>query len=209
MADDWFRSPDWSAEAQEEFYARLGRARAHNRTQYTRIKGLALRDSGQLDAARGLWLGILEGEGGHDFERASTLEHLADSYVECDPPLAEGYYRRLLSEHPTLNGTTATAEIALAELLVDKGDGASMDEALALLNSFLHRNTAQFPSVLFRWNLALIRIAEATGDDETVQRAAGTALSLANQGPVFSDHEDVGVVRTDALTLRRLRKLST
>jgi len=194
VADDWFRSPDWSPEAQQDFELRLRRARAGNRTQYTRIKGIALRESGQIDAARDLWLRILESDLGHQFEKASTIEHMADSYVAEDPRIAERYYRQLLADHPTLNGTTATGEISLAELLIDKGDRASMEEALALLNSFLERGTSQFPNVLFRWHLALIRIAEATGEPETVQRAARTALDLASRGPVFPRHKDVGVV---------------
>jgi len=140
--------------------------------------------------------------------KASTIEHLADSYVEQDPTTAEQYYRRLLAEHPTLNGTTATAEISFAELLIDKGDPASMEEAHALLNSFLERGTSQFPSVLFRWHLALIRIAQATGEKETARRAARTALDLAGRGPVFSRHKTVGVVHADDHTLKRLRKLA-
>jgi hypothetical protein len=208
VADDWFRSPDWSPDAQSDFEARVGRARPDHRTQYTRIKGIALRESGQIDAARGLWLRILDRELGHEFERAATIEHLADSYVGQDSGTAEQYYRRLLTEHPTLNGTTATAEISLAELLIAKGDPSSLEEALALLNSFLVRGTSQFPSVLFRWNLALIRIAQATGEKETVQRAARTALDLAGRGPVFPRHKTIGVVTADVRTLRRLRKLA-
>jgi len=208
MPDDWFRSPDWSPEAQDDFEVRLRRAHADNRTQYTRIKGIALSESGRIDAARNLWLRILESDLGHESEKASTIEHIADSYVGQDSTTAELYYRRLLAEHPTLNGTTATAEISLAELLIDKGARASMEEALALLNSFVERGTAQFPSVLFRWHLALIRIAQATGEKETVQRAARTALDLASRGPVFPRHKDVGVVDADSKTLRRLRKLA-
>jgi len=208
VADDWFRSPDWSPAAQADFEARLRRAHAGNRSQYTRIKGIALRESGQIDAARDLWSRILDNELGHEFEQATTIELLADSYVGQDPTTAERYYRRLLTEHPTLNGTTATAEISLAELLIEKADSASMNEALALLNSFLERNTAQFPNVLFRWHLALIRIAQATGEKETVRRAAKTALDLAGRGPVFSRHKTVGVVHADAVTLKRLRKLA-
>lgn len=114
-----------------------------------------------------------------------------------------------LAEYPTLNATSHTVEISLAELLIDKGDRASMEEALALLNSFLERGTSQFPSVLFRWHLALIRIAQATDDEETVRRAARTALDLAGRGPVFPRHKTVGVVRPDKQTLKHLRKLAT
>lgn len=208
MTDDWFRSSDWSPTAQADFEARLKRSREWNRAQYIRIKGLALREAGMLQPARDLWERILDQDLGHDFEKASTLEHLGDSYRDTEPERATHYYRRLLSEHPTLNGTTATVEIALAELEMAKGRRADTDEALALLNSFLERGTSQFPNVLFRWHLVLVDIARATGEQETVQRAARTALDLAGRGPVFPRHKDVGVVHADAKTLRRLRRLA-
>lgn len=209
MAEDWFRSPDWSPEARADFEARLSRARPFNRAQYMRIKGLALAEAGEKRGARQLWERVLEStEELAIGQQASAFEHLGDSYAADDPAAAERYFRRLMTEHPTLNGTSHTVEISLAELLIDKGDRNSIEEALALLNSFLERGTSHFPNVLFRWHLALIRVAEATGDHETVQRAASTALDLAGRGPVFSRHKTVGVVRSDAKTLKRLRKLA-
>lgn len=209
MTDDWFRSPDWSSRAQEDFETRLARARPYNRAQYMRIKGLALSEAGERRGARELWERVLQStEELATTQQASALEHLGDSYVRDNAATAEDYYRRLLEEHPTLNGTSHTVEISLAELLIGKGDRASMEEALALLNSFLERGTSQFPSVLFRWHLALLSIAQATGEKETVQRAARTALDLASRGPVFPRHKDVGVVDADPKTLRRLRKLA-
>jgi tetratricopeptide (TPR) repeat protein len=209
VADDWFRLPDWSPEAQAHFEARLARARPYNRAQYMRIKGLALADAGEKRGARQLWERVLEStEELAASQHASALEHLGDSYARDDSAAAEEYFRRLLAEHPTLNGTSHTVEISLAELLIDKGDRASMEQALALLNSFLERGTSQFPSVVFRWHLALIRIAQATGEKETVRRAARTALNLAGRGPVFPRHKTVGVVQADAKTLRRLRRLA-
>lgn len=208
VPDDWFRSSDWSPEAQADFETRLKRSRDWNHAQYTRIKGLALREAGLLQAARGLWQRILDQDLGHESEKASTLEHLGDSYRDSDPQRAEQYYRRLLSEHPTLNGTTATVEISLAELEMAKGRRANTDEALRLLNSFLERGTSQFPNVLFRWHLVLIDVAQATKEKSTVQRAARTALDLAGRGPVFPRHKDIGIVHADAKTLRRLRKLA-
>lgn len=209
VADDWFRSPDWSPEAQADFEARLSRARPYNRAQYVRIKGLALSDAGEKRGARQLWERVLEStEELAASQQASALEHLGDSYAQDDSAVAEGYFRRLLAGHPTLNGTSHTVEISLAELLIDKGDRASLEEALALLNSFLERGTSQFPSVLFRWHLALIRIAQATGEAETARRASRTALDLAGRDPVFPRHKTVGVVRADKRTLRRLRKLA-
>lgn len=62
--------------------------------------------------------------------------------------------------------------------------------------------------MLFRWHLVLIDIAQATGEKDTVQRAASTALDLAARGPVFPRHKGVGVVHADRQTVRRLRKLA-
>jgi len=209
VADDWFRSPDWFPDGQSDFEARLMRARPYNRAQYMRIKGLALADAGEARGARQLWERVLEStEELAASQQASAMEHLGESYVQDVPAIAEDYFRRLLAEFPTLNGTSHTVEISLAELLIDKGDRASMEEALALLNSFLERGTSQFPSVHFRLHLALIRIAQATGDKETLQRAARTALDLAGRGPVFPRHKTVGVVHADKATLKRLRKLA-
>jgi len=187
---DWFRTPDWSPEAQEDFEARLRRARPHNRTQYTRIKGLALGESGQVEAARSLWLRILADESGHDFERATTLEHLGDSYREEDPAAAQSYYRRLLSDFPILNGTTHAVEVSLAELLSKKRSPAARPGALDLLNSFLERRAARSPNVLFKWHLVLIDLAAAEGERDRTARGqdgprtvrAGTGVSPAQGG---------------------------
>jgi hypothetical protein len=209
VAGDWFRSPDWSPDAQADFEARLMRARPYNRAQYLRIKGLALAEAGWAREARRLWERVLESTDElAASQQASAMEHLGESYEQDDPAIAEDYFRRLLVEYPTLNGTSHTVEISLAELLIDRGGRASIEEALALLNSFLERGTAQLPSVLFRWHLALIRIAQATGDEETLRRAARTALDLAGRAPVFARHQTVGVVHADTATVKRLRELA-
>jgi len=174
-----------------------------------RIKGLALAEAGQKQGARDLWGRVMQStEELAEGQQPSALEHLGDSYAHEDTAMAEHYYRRLLAEYPTLNGTSHTVEISLAEILIDRGDPTSLEEALVLLNSFFERGTSQFPSVLFRWHLALIRIAQATDDEQTVRRAARTALVLADRGPVFPRHKTVGVVHSDKRTLKRLRKLA-
>jgi len=205
---DWFRSREWSEESQQDFEARLARARAHNRPQYMRIKGLALAEAGKVEVARGLWRRVLEDGSGCDFERASALEHLGDSYASSDPKTAEAFYRQLLAEHPGMNGTTHTVEISLAELLLDRKDTASVDEAVVFLRAWAEKRDSPFPHTTFRWHLALIRAAELVGDVETVRKSARTALELAEMGPVFPRHGDVGVVRADRKTLKRLRMLA-
>lgn len=209
MADEWFRSPDWSEDAREEFEQRLRRARPYNRAQYLRIKGLALAEAGDLEAARKLWLRVINStEELAQFQQPGALEHLGDSYVTDDPALADHYYRRLLAEHPTRSGTTATQHIKLAELLLDRGSANDLDEAAELLIRWAHEADLPFPNAHFRWQLAAIRLAEASGDREAAREAAQRALDLAARGAVFPRHKTVGVVHADKGTLKNLRNLA-
>jgi hypothetical protein len=103
MEDEWFRSRGWGDANRADFEARLARSRGYNRAQYLRIKGLALRDAGEIDGARGLWVRVLGDDGKFSkMEGFAALEHLGDSYIEDDPMLAEHYYRRLLADNPGL-----------------------------------------------------------------------------------------------------------
>ena len=209
MAEEWFRSPDWDDTAQVDFEARLGRARPHNRQQYLRIKGLSLRAAGHLSGAVEMLERAANHPGGALFESVAAWETLGDMAVargECQK--AELLYRRILAVQTTLSGTTGSVEISLAEILLDRDEGHQIDEAAVLLTRWVERAGLKFNSELFRWQLALIRLAEASGDSETVKRAATDALTLAGRGPQLPGQPDVGLVRADRSTLRRLRKLS-
>lgn len=209
MAEEWFRSPAWDDAARADFETRLARARPANRQQYLRIKGVSLRAAGELQGAGQLLERAAEYPDGHLFMTVAAWETLADMAAERgDRSTAERLYRRILTEQPSLSGTTGTVEISLAEVLLDGGGTDRRDEALTLLNSWLERDQIKWASQLFRWHLDLIRIAEATGNTQTVRRTANTALSLTEQGPQLPNHPDIGLVKTDTATLKRLRKLA-
>jgi len=209
MADEWFRSTAWDDAARVDFEMRLARARPYNQQQYLRIKGISLRHARQMDGARELLERAADFPDGYLHETVSAWESLADMAVERgDRVAAEQLYRRILVEQPSLSGSTGSIEISLAELLLDGGRPQQRDEALELLNSWIERTGMKFDSQLFRWHLALIRIAEATADYETVKRAANIALTLAERGPRLARHPTVGLVEADKLTIKRLRKLA-
>ncbi|MGN7201411.1 tetratricopeptide repeat protein [Arthrobacter sp. SAFR-044] len=209
MENEWFRSPAWGEADRALFEARLARSRGYNRAQYLRIKGLALSDAGEIAGARDLWLRVLADDGEFSkMEGFTALEHLGDSYVEDKPLLAETYYRRLLADNPTLKSTTATQHIKLAELLIRRGEAQDLEEAAELLTQWPDVARLPFPSAHFRWNLAVIDLAEATGDRETAVEAARRALDLAYRGPVFPRHKTVGVVHAEHRDLERLKRVA-
>ncbi len=96
-------------------------------------------------------------------EGFAALEHLGDSYVDDDPVLAEDYCCRLLVDNPDLKSTTATQHIKLAELLIRRGDKQDLEEAEELLLQWSNVARVPFPNANFRWNLAVVALAEAIG----------------------------------------------
>ncbi|MBL7492773.1 hypothetical protein I6A60_15590 [Frankia sp. AgB1.9] len=209
MDRDWFRGAEWDDSAQAAFETRLARAREYSRPQYLRIKAVCLRRAGNAEAARALFERVADFPGGSLGEKASAWEELAELAVERgERELAERLYRRVQAEQPSSSGTTGTIEIALAELLLDKGFEEAADEAFALLSSWIDRAGLKFDNHLFRWHLNLIRYAQMVGNEETVRRAAATAVTLATRGPRLPRHPTVGLVHTDEATLERLRALA-
>jgi tetratricopeptide (TPR) repeat protein len=208
--EEWFRSSAWGEAARDDFEMRLARARPHNRQQYIRIKGLALRSAGHTEAARELLERAADYPPPDSYlhQTVAAWETLADMAVQRgDRSTAEQLYRRILAL-PNQSGSSGTVEIALAELLLDTSRPSDRDEASALLNAWMDRGGMKFDHVLFRWHLVLIRLAQAIDDRETVQRAARTALNLAERGPQLPHHPDVGLVKPEEATLKRLRKLA-
>jgi tetratricopeptide (TPR) repeat protein len=209
MEDEWLRSRGWSEADRADFEARLARSRRYNRAQYMRIKGLALSNAGEINGARALWLRVLAADGEFStMEGFAALEHLGDSYIEDDPTLAEYYYRRLLADNPSLKSAAATQHIKLAELLIQRGDDQDLKEAAQLLIQWPVVARIPFPNARFRWNLAVIDLAEATGDRKTAIEAARRALDLADRGPVFPRHKSVGVVHAEHRDLERLKRIA-
>lgn len=204
VANEWFRSPAWGPDDQEEFERRLARARATSRGQYLRIKGLALQAAGHIDGARSLWLRVLDAPG-YENQRWSALEHLADLAFDDDPALAEALYRQLLVEDPSLNATTPMAEVRLAELLTRKGTPQSLDEAGEFLNSWQAARYSPFPVNHFQWELARARWGEAIGRPDVVRESAEGAIALADRGSPFPRHPGVGVVHVDRDVMKWLK----
>lgn len=209
MADDWFRRPDWDEDARAEFERRLARSRSHSRAQYLRIKGIALNEAGQTDAARSLWTRVLEDQDElAGVQQPSALEHLGDSFASEDPLAAVAFYERSLEGVRLGRGTTCTQHIKMAELLLKDPTPSNVEKASEFLARWPEETQLPFPSAHFRWNLAVINLAQAVGDAERVREAARRALELAGRGPVFPRHKTVGVVQADRKTLNRLRRFA-
>ncbi|PKQ30572.1 MAG: hypothetical protein CVT62_13250 [Actinobacteria bacterium HGW-Actinobacteria-2] len=207
MDDDWYRSPGWSEADQEAFELRLARARAWNRPEYLRIKGLALAEAGLREAALGLWQRGLDNDATRS-EQPGLLELMAEALLRDDPARAEQLLRRLLAEHPDLNDTTQMAEVALAEILIGGGSEAGLCEAYRLLDSWQVKRGSPFPANVYRWAVAYTRLAEAVGDRDEASEAAEVALSSIDWSSPFENHPGLGLVHADPTELEWLERLA-
>lgn len=166
--DRWFRSADWDDATRADFEARLASARPHNRSQYRRIKAVALLDTGQPDkesAGYRLLSEALTDADTPDFERATALSLLG--FHDLDRGRLDDADRNLRSAIALLarggSGGTQLEEVALAEVLLARGGRSELEEARALLES-----RAKDPPLLlkdrFRLSVTAARVSLALGE---------------------------------------------
>lgn len=183
---EWFRSPDWSDDAQRDFESRLARARVGSRAQYLRIKAVALDDAGHSAGAQSLLQRIVSDHADAWTEVAFAHERLGDSCRnDGDLERAEAEYRQALAVSPSLSGTTGEVHVKLGEVLFQSGAGTTADIEQLLTEAKSH---ITFNSTAFRVNVLEARVAQTTGEVERRRRAATAALSLVGAGPQFDRH---------------------
>lgn len=211
MTEEWFRSRDWSAEAQEDFEARLRRARDYNRSQYLAIKAGALLAHGgkaETKGARRLLLRVIETYP-ESLSVVSAHEQLgALDSREGDQRGAEAHFREALSLSPERH-FWGDARLRLPELLVEDGSEEARREAEELLDA-LSPVALTFSNQRFRYAVARARLARASGHRTEAQRYAEDALREAERvEPDFPRHPTVGRVTADATVLREMNELAS
>lgn len=210
--DDWFRSARWGGAAEEEFRTRLARARPHSRYQYRRIKAIALLGSG--DETRGHVGEALLNENlaladlpGH--ERVLDLCLLAGHFQRSGRSReAEACLREALAiGGPDGSGTSGEEEIALAEILIERGGGEDLEEAGRLLN----RRASKMPLFVrsrYRLAVACARLYVALHQGGEAANWARAALELAETSDSgLTYHPDLGLVSADEAEVQWLRKV--
>ena len=209
MSEDWFRSSDWSAGAQEDFERRLSRARPDSRPQYLRIKAIALLEAGQLESADALLERVID-ESPDSTDARFGLElrgDIASRGGHLDR--AADYYRRAIGDEtalPNLSGTTGQVHVKLAETLFTLDAETYWPE----LTDHLHRAVEhlRFNADIFRWSVLNARVAQRVGDGVVARESALRALDAAKAGPQLSRHPTVGLVDAGPDTLAWLEELA-
>ncbi|PFG15734.1 hypothetical protein ATK74_0254 [Propionicimonas paludicola] len=202
VAEEWYRTADWSPAAQEDFERRLARARSWSRSQYLKIKALGLPPEHRADAQR-LWQRAIDCAE-FEIDRWHSIECLAASLKEEDPARAEALFRQLIHEDPDLNGTSGMAHIDLAELLLATPGESALAEARALLNAWWAEQRSPFPASRYRYFVCRLKLAIASGDHLAARDLAAQALEAAGAQSPFARHRNVGLAHAEADELQWL-----
>jgi len=205
MANEWFRSPDWSHEGRDEFERRLSRARPDGRAQYLYLKALALRKHGgeeQRRGARELNERVVNDPGAYKFEVYYALLELAQMAEEDGSrEEAVGHLRRAVASQPERFEET---ELMLAEILVASDDPECWREAAALVE----RAGSPAHSPGYRCAVVRARLAARAGDDLAAAANARTAIAEAVGDADFTSHSGIELSQSDSATLEELQELA-
>ena len=187
---EWFRASRWDAGTAERFEALLRRARASNRAQYIRIQASHLVESPDAvtrEIGRALLRRVIDDYPDDDFETKCAWEQLGDSLAtegrldDAENALRETL-RRIHASATGASGTSGTTELRLAEVLIYRGDTASIDQAgqlLAIVEPAV-RTQAFLRDVLYRYFLACARVAHAQHAAQAAAELACAALRVAD-----------------------------
>lgn len=119
---DWYRRKTWTQTDEEEFFAKLNRARKGSREQYLKIQAIELlstNNSQFLDIAETLLLKLINEYPDDQFNRSSALESLGEIYArKHDIDNALNYYKQAIDFENKFPNVLTNAYLKYSELVV-------------------------------------------------------------------------------------------
>jgi hypothetical protein len=212
VGDDWYRTPDWSVEAQDAFEEKLKRSRRHNRPQYLRIKALALLQTDEKEnrhAGRELLRRLVQ-DYPDSFDVSWAQEFLANAYREEGQAVeAEALYRAALRTYEINPNVKGYAHLGLAALILDTAQDSKYEEMEVLLDSLDPTSDLALRNAQFKWSVLRARLATRLGKQEDARQFASAGLRLAElDEPQFPRHPDVAQIQPEDAALDELRRLA-
>lgn len=175
---DWYRRSTWTAAQREEFFHRLARCRAHNRSLYLRIQAACLQ-AAQPDTALELLDHLLahypdrDMLAGAHLDRARCLEML-DRLLE-----ARLAYRAAIAAERDATGSRASAARGFGMFCVRRRLRSLYREAIAALDEFERTHPSHFASDQYQACAIRALVAQDEGQIAVARTMAAKALAAA------------------------------
>ena len=207
---DWYRRTTWTEKDEEEFFAKLRRARKEGRAQYLKLQALELvntRKRTLLKVAETLLKKILEEYPDDSFNRSSVLHTLGDiCKQEGDFKGAINYYRQAIDFEKTFPNVVTQAYLDYSELVIKTSTTNEYDFAENIL---LERSTRLvFPIEKYRTYSYLSIINNYKDNPQQAKHFADLADGGASEKTSgLQYHKELGTVTKRDSWIERLVKM--
>src|SRR5690349_17915695 len=119
---DWFRKKTWAQTDEEEFFAKLKRARKDGRAQYLKIQAIELvetKDKNLLKVAENLLTKMLSDYPDDNFNKSSALQTLGDIQKQFkNYELAMSFYKQAIEFEKIYPNVQTLAYLDYSELVI-------------------------------------------------------------------------------------------
>ena len=195
---DWYRRETWTKTDEQEFFAKLARARKDGRAQYLKIQAIELvetKDKTLLKVAETLLNKMLTEYPDDDFEKGSALHTLGDIYKLNDNyELAIDFYKQTLDFEIVYPNVITQAYLDYSELAIKTGKENLFDELEKLLLDRYSELT--FPIEKYKVNSILSIINANKGRQEQAEKYADIAEQFATaETSGLRYHKYLGIVK--------------
>ena len=204
---DWYRRKTWTKTDEEEFFAKLARARKDGRAQYLKIQAIELvetEDKTLLKVAETLLNKMLTEYPDNSFEKGSALHTLGDIYKLNDNyELAIDFYKQALDFETNYPNVITHAYLDYSELVIKTGKENLFGELEKLL---LDRySELRFPIEKYKVN-SILSIINANKDGrEQAEKYADIAEQFATaETSGLKYHKYLGIVKERDIWLDKL-----
>ncbi|NOT51099.1 MAG: hypothetical protein HOP10_07455 [Chitinophagaceae bacterium] len=214
-ADDWYRNKNWDDTIETEFEARLKRSRgASNKAQYLRIQASYLLDSSdknnQLVGLR-LMNRMITDFPTEEFSVIFGIEQLGDYYFKTGVYDKAEHYFRIVTDHyknkNSRSGTSATADLKLAETILNSNQSNKLNEAYKLCKDY-PLDELTFNNDKFYYAELLAQLCDKMNKNHEAKEYAKIAIEISKiTQPQLSRHKTIGLVHATDNQLRTLEQI--
>lgn len=165
---DWYRRKTWTKTDEEEYFAKLGRAKKDGRAQYLRVQAIELietKDKNLLSVAETLLNKILTDYPDNRIEKSQTFDSLGEIYkLREDYETALDYFQKSLDFEKEFPNVITTAYLNFSETVVRAEKTELYDKVENLLTEKINEDTLNFPVQSYIMYSILTVISEYKGD---------------------------------------------
>jgi hypothetical protein len=213
--EDWYRHKKWDNKIEADFEARFKRSRkAFNKAQYLRIQAsylLGSSDEKNQVVGLGLMERLIKEFSSEEFSVILGQEQLGDFYLKRkDYEKAEQFFRvvtKYYQDKKSRSGTSAMADLKLAETILRSKLRDKFDEAYQLVTSY-PISELTFNDSKFYYAELRAQLCDAINKKEEAKEFAKAAIELSKiEKPQFNRHKTVGLLKTSEKELRTLQQI--